>query len=137
MTESDINNNISAIIKKYQNIAVVGLSNSPSRPSYGVAKYLIRAGYKIFPVNPKYENILNQKCYPTLDSIPDPVEIVDIFRRPNYILPVVQESILINAKVIWMQSGIINLEAAQMAFNAGLEVVMDRCMKIEHMVNQN
>ncbi len=136
MRGSEINTSISSILKRYQNIAIVGLSASPMRPSFGVANYLINAGYNIFPVNPKYDVILNQKCYPSLDSIQQPIEIVDIFRKPEHILSVVQESIRNKGKVIWMQSGIINMEAAELALKSGLEVVMDRCMKIEHMINQ-
>ncbi len=133
MPESEINDNIRAILNKYTNIAIVGLSASPNRPSYGVTNYLIGAGYNIYPVNPKYDNILNKKCYPTLAAIPDPIEIVNIFRKPDQILPVIQESISIKAKIIWMQLGIVNVQAADLAREAGLEVVMDRCIKIEHM----
>jgi len=136
VSDSEINNNIGNILKKYTNIAIVGLSASSNRPSYGVANYLLTVGYNIYPVNPKYDNILNIKCYPNLLAIPDPIEIVNIFRKPNQILPVIQESINIKAKVIWMQSGIINLQAANLAREAGLEVVMDRCIKIEHMYNR-
>ena len=133
MPESEINDNIRAVLNKYTNIAIVGLSASPNRSSYGVANYLVGAGYNIYPVNPKYDNILNKKCYPTLAAIPDPIEIVNIFRKPDQILPVIQESISIKAKIIWMQLGIVNVQAADLAREAGLEVVMDRCIKIEHM----
>ena len=133
MPESEINDNIRAVLNKYTNIAIVGLSASPNRSSYGVANYLVGAGYNIYPVNPKYDNILNKKCYPTLAAIPDPIEIVNIFRKPDQILPVIQESISIKAKIIWMQLGIVNIQAADLAREAGLEVVMDRCIKIEHM----
>jgi predicted CoA-binding protein len=131
--KSEINDNIGAILNKHKNIAIVGLSASPNRPSYGVANYLLNVGYNIYPVNPKYDNILNNKCYPTLAAIPDLIEIVNIFRKPDQILPVIQESIRIKAKIIWMQSGIVNVQAAELALEAGLEVVMDRCIKIEHM----
>ncbi len=127
-----VNSNIPGILLKYKKIAVVGLSPKPWRPSHSVAAYLKDAGYTIFPVNPGQEQILGQKCYSALSEIPETIEVVDIFRRSELILPIVQEAISIGAKVIWMQSGIINEQAAKQALEAGLEVVMDACMKIEH-----
>jgi predicted CoA-binding protein len=120
------------ILLKYKNIAMVGLSPEPSRPSYRAAIHMKSQGYKIFPVNPNYEEILGLRCYKSLKDIPEPVEIVDIFRKPEDVPPIVEEAIAIGAKVIWMQLGIINEEAAKRAREAGLEVVMDRCVKIEH-----
>ncbi len=120
------------ILKEYKTIAVVGLSNKWHRPSYFAAKYLQEHGYRIIPVNPGQEEILGQKCYASLLDIPEPVDVVDIFRRPKDVPPIVEDAIKIGAKVVWMQLGVINEEAAERAREAGLEVVMDRCMKIEH-----
>jgi predicted CoA-binding protein len=111
---------------------MVGLSADWYRPSNFAAKYLLDRDFDVIPVNPKYDEILGQKCYPDLASIPTPVDIVDLFQRPDRIPPFVDQAIEIGAKVVWMQLGIINEEAAQKAREAGLEVVMDRCMKIEY-----
>ena len=119
-------------ILEYRNIAVVGISNNPERPSNFVARFLIEHGYNIIPVNPKLEEWNGKKCYPDLLSIPEPVDVVDIFRRADAVPPIVDEAITIKAKVVWMQEGIVNEEAAACARRAGLEVVMDRCMKIEY-----
>ncbi len=127
-----VNSNIPEILQTYKKIAVVGLSPKPWRASHSVAAYLQDAGYAIFPVNPGHDQILGQKCYKSLSEIPQTIEIVDIFRRSELVLPIVQEAITVGAKVVWMQSGIINEQAAKLAIEAGLEVVMDACMKIEH-----
>jgi len=114
-------------------IAVVGLSDSPERPSYGVARYLQQSGYRIIPVNPRLTGpVLGEAPYPDLDSVPAKVDLVDIFRRPIDVPPVVEAAIRIGAPAIWMQLGIVHKEAAQRACDAGLKVVMDRCMAIEH-----
>lgn len=123
---------ITKILKTSKTIAVVGLSPKISRPSNMVAQYLIETGFKVIPVNPGQEEILGQKCYPNLSSIPTPVDIVDIFRRPEDIPPIVDDAITISAKVVWMQEGIVNQEAAQKAIEAGLKVIMDRCIKTDH-----
>lgn len=120
------------ILKEYRTVAVVGLSPDPARPSQRVANYLMSHGYKVIPVNPRPQEILGKAGYPDLSSIPEPVEVVDIFRRPEDVLPVVEEAIKIGAKAVWMQEGIIN-EAAARARDAGLLVVMDKCMRKEHM----
>ena len=120
------------ILNDYKRVAIVGLSADWSRPSNFAAKYLIDHGFEVIPVNPKYDEILGQKCYPDLESIPTPVDIVDLFQRVDRIPPFVDQAIKIGAKVVWMQLGIIHEEAAQKARDAGLEVVMDRCMKIEY-----
>ena len=120
------------ILNDYKRVAIVGLSADWSRPSNFAAKYLIDHGFEVIPVNPKYDEILGQKCYPDLESIPTPVDIVDLFQRVDRIPPFVDQAIEIGAKVVWMQLGIIHEEAAQKARDAGLEVVMDRCMKIEY-----
>jgi len=123
---------IEGILKEGRTIAVVGLSPKPDRPSYVVARYLQAQGYRIIPVNPNTQEILGEKAYPTLLSIPEKVDIVDIFRRPEEVPPVVEEAISTGARVVWMQEGIVNEAAAQRAKEAGLKVVMDRCLKKEH-----
>ncbi len=120
------------ILSDYKSVAIVGLSADWSRPSNFAAKYLIDHGFEVIPVNPKYDEILGQKCYSDLRDIPTPVDIVDLFQRVDRIPPFVDQAIEIGAKVVWMQLGIIHEEAAQKARDAGLEVVMDRCMKIEY-----
>ena len=123
---------IEEVLKSSRVVAVVGLSTKPDRPSYIVASYLKEKGYRIIPVNPQEEKILGEVCYPDLSSIPEPVDVVDIFRRPEDVPPIVEEAIKVGAKTVWMQEGVINEEAAARAESAGLQVVMDRCMKKEH-----
>jgi len=120
------------ILNNYHIIAMVGLSPDPNRPSHRVAKYLINHGYKVIPVNPDTQEILGIRSYSDMSSIPEPIEIVDIFRRSEEVMPIVDEAIKIGAKVVWMQEGVINEEAALRAQDAGLLVVMDRCMLKEH-----
>lgn len=127
-----VNRNIPDILESYKTVAVVGLSPKMHRPSHSVAAYLAEAGYEIFPVNPGHTEIMGLTCFPSLAQIPEPIEIVDIFRRSEKVLPVVEAAIEVGAKVVWMQSGIVNEEAAALALDAGLQVVMDACMKIEH-----
>jgi predicted CoA-binding protein len=119
-------------ILNYRTIAVVGISDDPERPSHFVASFLESHGYKIIPVNPKLTEWEGKKCYPDLLSIPGKVDVVDIFRRSEAVPPVVDEAIKIKAKAVWMQEGIVNEEAAAKARDAGIEVVMDRCMKKEY-----
>lgn len=123
---------VNDILRSNRSIAVVGFSPKSNRPSYRVGKYLIDAGYNVYPVNPGVDEILGRRSYPDLASIPEKIEIVDIFRRSEDVLPVVEAAIAINAKVIWMQQGIINDEAAALAEKAGLTVIMDRCIMIDH-----
>ncbi len=120
------------ILNKYHTVAVVGLSPNPERPSYIVASYLIEHGYHVIPVNPNVQQILGRVSYPDLSSIPETVEVVDIFRRPEEVIPIVEEAIKIGAKVVWLQEGITNEEAVFKAKEAGLLVVMDKCMRSEH-----
>jgi predicted CoA-binding protein len=120
------------ILQKYHTVAVVGLSSDDMRPSYSVAEYLKCAGYHIIAVNPDETEVLGEKAYPDLLSVPEPVEIVEIFRRSEDVPPHVDEAIAIGAKVIWMQQGIRNEAAATKARAAGLEVVQDRCMRAAH-----
>ena len=113
-------------------VAVVGLSSKPDRPSYEVASYLKEQGYKIIPVNPAEKEILRELCYPDLASIPESVDVVDVFRRSEEVPPIVEEAIRIGAKAVWMQEGVMNEQAAARAREAGLLVVMDKCMRKEH-----
>lgn len=123
---------IKEILAQTQTIAVVGLSPKENRPSNDVARYLQKAGYTIIPVNPGQSEILGEKCYQSLLEIPEEIDIVDIFRRPEDVGPVVDQAIKIGAKVVWMQEGIVNEEAAAIARAAGLTVIMDRCLKVDH-----
>jgi len=125
-------NDISKILKQYKNIAVVGMSRNKLKPSYRVAEYLRDNGYQIFPVNPNYDKIMDIRCYSDLTEIEEKIDIVNIFRRPEHVLPVVVAAIQINAPVVWMQLRIINNAAEKLAKSAGLQIIMDRCLKIEH-----
>ena len=131
MHETDINT-LRRILRDNHTIAVVGLSANWYRPSFFAAKYMMEHGYRIIPVNPQYEEVLGQKCYPTLRAIPEKVDIVDCFQKTERILPLAADAIAIGAKVLWQQIGVVNEEAASMARAAGLDSVMDRCIKIEH-----
>lgn len=123
---------IKEILESYKTIAVVGLSSQTWRPSYSVSRYMQSAGYRIIPVNPNESEVLGEKAYASLDDVPDPIEIVDIFRRPEFVPDIVEASIRRKARVIWMQLGVIHDAAAERARSAGLEVVTDRCILIEH-----
>jgi predicted CoA-binding protein len=123
---------ISEILRMGRTIAVVGLSAKRYRPSYGVAEYMQRAGYRIIPVNPHETEVLGEKCYPDVESVPEPIDIVDIFRRSEFVPEIVEAAIRKGAKAIWMQEGVIHEEAAHRAREAGLEVVMDRCILKDH-----
>ncbi|UCD66977.1 MAG: CoA-binding protein [Deltaproteobacteria bacterium] len=124
---------IRRILKDSKTIAVVGLSPKPHRPSHQVARYLMEAGYTIIPVNPGQDNLLGLPCYPNLKTIPGPVDMVDIFRRSEFVVPIVEDAVIIGARFIWMQEGIVNEVAARKAEEAGITVIMDRCTKIDHM----
>ncbi len=113
-------------------IAVVGLSDDPSRPSYGVSAYLQRAGYRIIPVNPSATEILGEKCYTSLRDIPEAVDLVDVFRKSEAVGPIADDAVAIGARYLWLQEGVINPAAAEKAVQAGLRVVMDKCMLKEH-----
>lgn len=123
---------IEEILRNSKTIAVVGLSPNPMRPSYDVARYLKEKGYRIIPVNPAVEEVLEERSYPSLSAIPEHVDVVDIFRRSEEVPAIVEEAIKIKAPVVWMQEGVIHEEAAARAREAGLSVVMDRCMMTEH-----
>ena len=120
------------ILETYKRIAMVGLSANPYRPSHFAAMYLLAAGYEVIPVNPREKEILGQVCYPSVTAIPGGAEVVDIFREPSAVPGIVDEAIAVGAKVVWMQLGVIDEKSAEKARAAGLEVVMDRCMKLEH-----
>jgi uncharacterized protein len=131
MHDTDISS-LRRILRNNRSIAVVGLSGDWYRPSYFAAKYMQEHGYRIIPVNPKYAEILGEKCYPSLRAIPGKVDIVDCFQKTERILPLAEEAIAIGARVLWQQIGVVNEEAADRARAAGLDTVMDRCLKIEH-----
>ena len=123
---------IRTILATSKTVAVVGLSPNPERPSYFVGSYLKSEGYRVIPVNPRAAEILGEKCYPDLLSIPEPVDLVDVFRKPEECVEVAEQAVQIGAKTLWLQLRVVNLEAAQIAEAGGLKVVMDRCVKIEH-----
>ncbi len=123
---------IEKVLKESKTIAVVGASDNPKRPSYDVARYLQSQGFKIIPVNPSLKELFGEKSYPDVVSIPGPVDVVDIFRNPDAVPEVVEQAIAKKAKVVWMQPGAENMQAAERAMQAGLEVIMGVCMKQEH-----
>ncbi|MBV9573545.1 MAG: CoA-binding protein, partial [Acidobacteriales bacterium] len=123
---------ITDLLKRSKTIAVVGLSNSPLRPSHGVSAYMQTHGYRIVPVNPAIKGALGEVAYPSLTDVPEKIDIVNIFRRPEYVGELVDQAIEIGAKAIWMQEGVVNHEAAKKAGDAGLFVVMDKCILKEH-----
>ena len=125
-------NHISEILHTAHVIAVVGLSSKRYRPSYGVSEYMKKAGYRIIPVNPRETEVLGEKAYPDLDSVPGPVDIVDIFRRSEFVPEIVEAAIRKGARVIWMQEGVSHEAAARRAESAGLTVIMDRCILKDH-----
>jgi predicted CoA-binding protein len=120
------------ILERYKRIAMVGLSSNPFRPSHFAAIYMRSEGYDVTPVNPREKEVLGLRSYPSLRDVPGPIEIVDIFREPAAVPEIVEEAIAVGAKVVWMQLGVVHEEAAERARQAGIEVVMDRCVKIEH-----
>ncbi len=127
-----VNNDIPEILKSSKKIAVVGISENSFRASNNISIYLKNNGFTIIPVNPNYDQVLGLTCFNSLSEINTEVDIVNIFLRSDNVLPVVQEAININAKVVWMQLGVINEEAAQLALAAGLKVIQDKCIKTEH-----
>jgi predicted CoA-binding protein len=129
--QDDINT-LRRILKDSRVIAVVGLSADWYRPSYFAAKYMQEHGYRVIPVNPKYDSILGEKCYRSVRDIPERIDIVDVFRKTEDVMPVAEDAIAVRAKVLWQQLGVKNEAAAAKARGAGLEAVLDRCVKIEH-----
>jgi len=120
------------ILRDCRTIAVVGLSAEWHRPSYFAAKYMQQHGYRIVPVNPRYDDVLGERCYPSLADITHPVDLVDVFRRTEDVLPIARQAIAIGAKCLWQQINVKNVAADHLARSAGLDAVMDRCVKIEH-----
>ena len=114
-------------------IAVVGLSDDPSRASHGVASYLASVGKEIIPVNPNYTTVMGRPCYPSLEAVPGPIDVVDVFRRPEFCADVVRSAVAVGAKGVWLQSGIVSEEARRIAREAGVDFVQDRCLKVDHM----
>jgi predicted CoA-binding protein len=129
--QDDINT-LRRILKECRVLAVVGLSAQWHRPSHFAAKYMLEHGYRVIPVNPQYREVLGQKCYASLREIPEKVDLVDVFRKTADVLPVARDAVAIGARVFWQQLGVRNEEAAALAQAAGLDSVMDRCVKIEH-----
>ncbi|MBI4964777.1 MAG: CoA-binding protein [Desulfomonile tiedjei] len=120
------------LLEGARSIAVVGISTDPSKPSNRVALYLKNHGYRIIPVNPAAQEVLGEKSYPDLKSIPEPIDVVDVFRRPEFLPPIAEEAVAVGAKVLWMQEGITNEDAAKKAKDGGLTVIQDACMLKEH-----
>ncbi|MGO4272343.1 CoA-binding protein [Paenibacillus sp. TAF58] len=129
--ENPSREHIKEILASVGNIAVVGLSDKPDRTSYMVSAAMQSRGYRIIPVNPNATEILGEKCYASLSDIPEPVDIVNVFRRADQVVPIAEEAVKIKAKVFWLQLDIVNEEAGRIAREAGLEVIMDRCIKVE------
>ena len=129
LTESEP---IRELLTTARTIAVVGASSKPWRDSNGIMHFLISKNYKVYPVNPNEKEIDGLQCYPDLKSIPEKIDIVDIFRNPEHVMPIIEEAIAVGAHAVWMQLGVINEDARRAAENAGLQVVMDRCILVEH-----
>lgn len=129
---ANANDEIGNLLKRSKNIAVVGLSDSPLRPSYGVSAYMQSQGYKIIPVNPTIRGALGEKAVPTLGDVQEKIDIVDVFRRSEYVADVVEEAIRLKVPALWLQEGVVDEAAAEKARKAGIQVVMDRCILKEH-----
>lgn len=123
---------IGELLSRTRTIAVVGLSSDPMRPSFGVSQYMQGKGYRIIPVNPNESSVLGEKCYPTLSDVPEKVDMVDVFRRPEFVREIVDEAIRLKIASLWLQEGVVDPTAAQKARDAGITVVMDRCILKEH-----
>jgi predicted CoA-binding protein len=129
---SDDVSTLRRILRSARTIAVVGLSAEWHRPSYFAAKYMQHHGYRVIPVNPRYREVLGERCYASLSEVAEPIDLVDVFRRTEDVLPIAHEAIAKGARVLWQQIGVRNVEADRAARAAGLDSVMDRCVKIEH-----
>jgi len=114
-------------------VAIVGLSDDPSRPSFQIASYLLGRGFDVVPVNPTHATVLGMTCYPSLDAVPGTIDLVNVFRRPEYCADVARQAVAVGAKGLWLQSGVRNAEAKRIAAEAGIDFVQDRCIMIEHM----
>jgi uncharacterized protein len=124
--------NLRRILRTCRTIAVVGLSNEWHRPSYFAAKYMQQHGYRVIPVNPRYTEVLGERCYASLNDVPDKVDLVDVFRRTDDVLPIARQAIEIGARCLWQQIGVVNRDADRLVQDAGMDSVMNRCVKIEH-----
>lgn len=135
---TDLSYEILEIPKKYKKLAIVGASHNPERPSYQVMEYLLKEGFEVVPINPVREEILGKKVYPSLSQLPEELypEVVIIFRKPEMVLPIVEEALALKPKVIWMQEGVINEEAKKLAEAHGIKVVMNKCFKKVHMIGK-
>ena len=123
---------IERVTKQARTVAVIGVSPNPTRPSHGVAAYLHRSGLRVYPVNPAITELFGLTAYPSLTDIPEPVDIVDVFRRPEYVIPIAEQAVAAGAGALWLQLGVINVAAAEIAEASGLDVVMDKCLRVEH-----
>jgi uncharacterized protein len=127
-----VSDEIGELLTRVKTIAVVGLSSDPMRPSFGVSQYMQRKGYRIVPVNPNESSVLGEKAYSSLSEVPEKIDLVDVFRRPEFVPEIVDEAIRLKLPALWLQEGVIHLAAAKRAQEAGLTVVMDRCILKEH-----
>ncbi|MCT2587538.1 CoA-binding protein [Actinophytocola gossypii] len=123
---------IERLVREARTVAVVGLSDDPARPSFGVARYLVRAGLSVFPVNPELTSWQGLRAYPSVSALPSPVDIVDVFRRPEHVPAIAREAVTLGAGALWLQLGVLSPEGATVASEGGLDVVMDRCLAVEH-----
>jgi predicted CoA-binding protein len=123
---------IERVTKQARTVAVIGVSPNPARPSHGVAAYLHRSGLRVYPVNPAITELFGLTAYPSLADVPEPVDIVDVFRRPEFVTPIAEQAVAAGAGALWLQLGVINVTAAEIAEAGGLDVVMDRCLRVEH-----
>jgi len=129
----DLNDNdIRKVLESTGSVAVVGASDDPSRHSYGILRFLLEVGYKVFPINPNHEEVLGRKCFPTLKSVDSNIDMVNVFRNPAFLMPIVQDAIDIKVKYIWMQLGVVNDGAYDLSVNSGIKTVMNRCIKVEY-----
>jgi predicted CoA-binding protein len=126
------NDEIGELLSRSKTIAIVGLSSDPMRPSYGVSQYMQRKGYRIIPVNPNESSVLGEKAYKSLSEVPERIDLVDVFRRPEFVPEIVDEAISLKLPAVWLQEGVVHPAAAQKARDAGMTVVMDRCILKEH-----
>jgi predicted CoA-binding protein len=127
-----IGDEVAELLKQAKTIAVVGLSSDPTRPSFGVSQYMQRNGYRIIPVNPNESSVLGEKAYASLSEVPQKIDLVDVFRRPQFVPEIVEETIRLKIPALWLQEGVIHEAAAKRARDAGITVVMDRCLLKEH-----
>ncbi len=127
-----VSDEIGELLRRVKTIAVVGLSSDPMRPSFGVSQYMQRKGYRIIPVNPNESSVLGEKAYRSLSEVPEKIDVVDVFRRPEFVPEIVDEAIRLKISAVWLQEGVVHQTAAKRAREAGLTVVMDRCILKEH-----